>query len=198
MKLFLFVILLVTFSLSASSQSAGSRSAVKQIDVYVKSIDELMERRKAPDIVVADIAEYDKQARWKTFKSVVELEKFRDKQETYTIAYNWRDKGRLVSSKFTKFSPSGDWAEYVSYYFRTDGMVAKVTTEMRTFNGDYIMIRNVYFDSRGKQVHRSIKYLDLTTRKPKKVPSDDLLDTSEAHQYKKTSALPFFSLTRSK
>jgi hypothetical protein len=87
------------------------------------------------------------------------------------------------------------------HYFRPDGSAAKVTTEMRTFNGEYIVIKNMYFDGRGKLLTRNSKYLDLTTKKPKK-PTAEMLDENSAffaaEYYKKVSSLPFYSLTRSK
>ena len=125
----------------------------------------------------------------------------RENSETYSIAYNWRTKSSITSSVLTLFSPSGDWAQYLTHYFRPDGTAAKVTTEMRTFNGDYIIIREMYFDQRGKLLKKSSKYLDLTTQKPKKPTKEMLVENSDffkAEYYKKVSALPFYSLTKIK
>lgn len=182
-------------------QSKGT-ATVKQIDTYVRSIDALMKSQKEPSLVIADVSDYETdEPKWQTFKSSKELEAFREKTETYTIANNWRSKGRLVSSLFTMFSPSGDWATYVTHYFRADGSAAKVNTEMRTFNGEYIIVRDFYFDSRGKLLKKSSKYLDITTKKPKKPTAemqDENSDFYKADYYKSVSALPFYSLTRSK
>ena len=153
-------------------------------------------------IVIADTADYDKEKPdWKLFASEAELDKFRENSETYNIAYNFRKSGKLVASNFTKFSPSGDWSKYLFHYFRDDGSLAKVKSELRTFYGDFIVIRNIYFDRNGKQLKKTVKYLDLFTRKPKK-PAKDYIDGSdlssnEADFYKHASKLPFIKLISS-
>jgi hypothetical protein len=201
MKLAASFLVVLAITTIANSQSAKT-ATVAQIEAYAKSIDRLMNRHKEPDLIIADVSDYDSDdPKWQRFKSSHELEAFREKTETYTIANNWRLNGKLVSSLFTLFSPSGDWAQYVSHYFRPDGTAAKVTTEMRTFNGDYIIIREMYFDSRGKLLKKASKYLDLTTKKPKKPTAEMTDENSESYKadyYKKVSALPFYTLTKTK
>ena len=199
MKTCFSLFVLFAASLSVFSQTAKTNT-VAQIEAYAKSIDQMTKRRKEPDLVIADVSDYDTdKPEWRKFKSTKELETFREKTETYTVAYNWRTNSKIVSSVFTVFSPSGDWAQYVTHYFRPDGSAAKVNTEMRTFNGDYIIIREYYFDARGKLLKKSAKFLDLTTKKPKK-PTAEMLDEKsgflKADHYKKVSALPFYSFTR--
>ncbi len=201
MKLFvpMLVMLAAAVVVFPQTRSIGS---VKQIDAYSKSIDRMMQRRKAPDLIIADVSDYETDVpKWQIFKTEKELETFRETTEAYTIANNWRTNGKIVSSLFTMFSPSGDWAQYVNHYFRPDGSAAKVTTEMRTFNGEYIIIRNLYFDAKGKVLKRTSKYLDLATKKPKKPTAEMLDENSEfynAEYYKKVTALPFYSMTRTK
>lgn len=172
-----------------------SAAAIRQIDIYARSLDRLTRRHPEPDLVFANTADYDqKKPKWKSFASSKALEKFRENTETYTIAENWKQNRRIVLSNFTLFSPSGDWAKYVYHYFRSDGSLAKVTSELRTFYGDYIVIEDLYFDAKGRRLKRKIKYLDLTTRKPKKLTSDFLGDNSMASEvdyFKRTNLLPF-------
>jgi hypothetical protein len=201
MKTILCTTLFAFVSVTAFAQPAKIVT-VSQIAAYAKTIDRMTDRRKEPDVVIADVSDYETDVpEWKNFKSTRELDAFREKTETYTIAYNWKDRGHIVASAFTIFSPSGDWAQYVNHYFRPDGSAAKVTTEMRTFNGDYIIIREKYFDSRGKVLKKTAKFLDLMTKKPKK-PTEEMLDEdSEFYKtdfYTKLSALPFYSLIKSK
>lgn len=201
MKLVISVAVLFALAINAFPQ-AKSTATVKQIDAYVRTIDGLAKRQTQPDFIVADVSDYEiDKPKWQVFKTEKELEKFREKTETYTIANNWRSKGNLVLSIFTTFSPSGDWAQYITHYFRPDGSAAKVTSELRTFYGHYIVIREVYLDMQGKSLKKSTKYLDLTTQKPKKPNADLLGDNpvlSENVFYKKVSRLPFYSLTKSK
>ena len=172
------------------------KNEIKRIDAYAKTVDAFVKRYKGPHLIFADVS-HDGDPRWEKFASEKALEKFRENSETYSIAYNWQKNQRILKSNFTLFSESGDWAQYVDYYFREDGTLARGESELRTFNGDYIVIRRHYFHRNGKLIHRSIKYLDLDTRKPKK-PSDYLGDNSpwNVDYFKKTSKLPFAHLIK--
>lgn len=183
---------------AAAAAGQGRPAAIKKIDLYCKTVDALSKNGGAPELVFADTAGMnDKRSKWRRFASERALEKFRKRSETYSIAYNWRRGGRIVASNFTLFSGSGDWARYVYHCFREDGSVARVESELRTFYGDFIVIRRRYFDETGKQISTSVKYLDLTTRKPKK-PDDGVMgdDPAEVDYYKKTSKLPFARLIK--
>lgn len=196
-----FVVLISVLILAVSSLSFAqdrNRAEIKRIDAYVRSIDRIANRKKDPDRVFADTADpEDKEAKWKRFDSTKALDKFRESKETYSVAYNWRSHGKIVASNFTLFSESGDWAKYINHYFRADGSLAKVRSELRTFYGDYIVIEDIYFDTKGKRLKRAIKYLDLTTKKPKKPTADFLGDNtmaSEVDYFKRTGLLPFANL----
>lgn len=199
MKVILTFILLFTISAALSAQTK-STAAIRQIEGYAKSIDKMTGHRKEPDVVIADVSDYDaEKPKWRKFGSTKELDALREKTEAYTIAYNWRMNGRIVASVFTSFSPSGDWAQYINHYFRADGTAAKVTTEMRTFNGSYIIIREKYFGPRGRLLKKTAKFLDLTTKKPKRPTAEMLAESSgfyKADFYKKVSSLPFYSLIK--
>lgn len=193
------LILVILAAVIVSAQ--GSRSAaVRQIDKYVLSVDRIVENKRNRKYVVADTAgENDKRSKWKLFPSEKALEKYREDNETYTIAFNWKSRGRIVATNFTLFSGSGDWAHYVYHYFRPDGSAAFIKCELRTFYGDYIVISDWYFDRRGKLLRKRTKYFDLTTQKPKKPTADMLADGSDVCQdmtYKKAGKLPFAKLLK--
>ena len=131
-----FLLLIVVVILVPIAVSAQSKNAVelRKIDALARSIDRAVKVDQGK-VIVADVADFDKdKAEWKLFDSENELEKFREKKnETYTIAYNWKRSGRVIASNFTLFSSSGDWTKYVLHYFRTDGSVGLVRSELRTF-----------------------------------------------------------------
>jgi len=193
------IFLATLFSAAASAQT-GKKAEIKRIDAYVKTLDRLLKRSRKPQLIFADTSDYNEGSRpkWRRFASENALEKFRTKTETYSIAYNWLQKGKLVRSNFTLFSPSGDWAHYVYYSFRADGSLAKAESEMRTFNGDLIIIQDFYFDRQGRLLKKTIKYQDLQTQKPIK-PTKEFLENNgdfsgDVEFYKKTSKLPFAKL----
>jgi len=168
------------------------------IDSYVAGVKKITESKRNPKIVVADTKEYEQEkSKWQKFTSETALEKFREKTETYSIAYNWKSDGKVVATNFTDFSPSGDWTMYTFHFFRPDGSLAKVESEMRTFNGDYIIKKSFYIDEKGTLLKKTSRYLDLTTGRPKK-PTRDMLDENsgfgEVVYYKTTDKLPFAAL----
>ena len=201
-RILLCFVIFVLSLLPASAQTAGKRAEIKRIDAYVKTLERFVKNRK-PHLIYADTSDYDAESKpkWQKFASEKTLEKYREeKSETYTIAYNWLQKGKIVKSNFTIFSPSGDWAQYVYHDFRADGSLAHAQSEMRTFNGDLIITQDFYFDRAGKLLKKSIEYRDLQTKK-RIEPTKEFLETkgnfsNDVEYYKKTSKLPFASLLK--
>lgn len=196
-------IFLMFFSFEITYSQTKNKVEVKRIDLYVKTVNKFIKNKK-PHLVFADTSDYEAESKskWQKFKSADALEKFRTRNETYIIAYNWLQNGKIVQSSFTLFSPSGDWAHYVTHYFRADGTLAKVESDYRTFMGDFIILENLYFDKRGKNIKKTVAYKDLRTGKPKQPSKDDLQGDlpliNETDYYKKTSKLPFANLLRKK
>ncbi len=189
----MFVALLLGLTNASFSQS----TEVRRIDAYAKSIDSA--KKKRPDLVFADVSDYtaNEKAKWRKFASEKALEKHRDRTEAYTIAYAWLGGGKIVASNFTHFSPSGDWVKYVYHHFRTDGSLARVESDYRTFNGDFMVVRRRYFNRRGKQIKSSVKFLDFKTRKSKDASSGVMGDgPNEVGYYKAASKLPFAGLVK--
>jgi len=202
-RLALFFFVIFAFSLLPVAAQTGKNAELKRIDAYVKTIDRFVKKNKKPHAIFADTSDYndDGKAKWQKFASEKALEKFREESgETYTIAYNWLQKGRIVRSNFTLFSPSGDWAQYVYHSFRADGSLALVESEMRTFNGDLIIIQDFYFDRAGKLLKKTTRYRDLRTNKPiratKKFLEENGNFSDDVEYYKKTSKLPFAGLLK--
>ena len=190
------ILIFVVLMVSLTTAQTKSSTEVRRIDALAKSIDRVAKRSKK--LVVADTANFDEdKTKWQLFDSEDALEKFRDKTETYTIAYSWKHSGRVIASNFTLFSPSGDWTKYVLHYFRTDGSVGLVRSELRTFYGEFIVKDDRYFDPRGRLIKRTRKYFDLTTGKPKRPTNEMPEDNSSFYRvdyFKKAGDLPFAKL----
>jgi hypothetical protein len=179
---------------------AAAQNSIREIDNYVRSVKKVTAGTKNK-IVIADTGDYEaSRTDWKRFASESALEKHRKTSETYSIAYNWKKDGKVVASNFTDFSPSGDWTQYTFHYFRPDGTLAKVEGELRTFNGDWIVNRDYWFDNHGNQIKKLSKYRDLNTKKPKK-PTRDIKDDTgifSVTYFKSVKQLPFASLLAAK
>lgn len=203
LKISAFLLVFFAFQFPAAFAQTNKKAEIKRIDLYVKTVNKFVKNKK-PHLIFADTSDYeqDSQPKWQKFNSENALEKFRETSETYTIAYNWLQNGKIVQSNFTLFSPSGDWAHYVFHYFRADGTLAKIESDYRTFMGDFIILENLYFNKNGKIIRKTVAYKDLRTGKPKQPSKDDLQGDlpliNETDYYKKTSKLPFANLLRKK
>lgn len=199
-KSILFFSVIFALSFLPAAAQTGKNAEIKRINAYVKSTDALTKRSKNSQMIFADTSDYSEGSRpkWRKFASEKALEKFREKSETYTISYNWLQRGKIVKSNFTLFSPSGDWANYVYHHFREDGSLARAESEMRTFNGDLIIIQDFYFDRKGALLKKTVQYRDLQTNKPIKPTKEFLAGkadfSDDVEYYKKTSKLPFAKL----
>ena len=182
------------------SQSKN-KAAVIQIEKYIKKVDQTTKTKKEPDLVFADVSQNNK-PKWRKFSSTRSLGKYREeKSETYSISNNWVNNGKIVVSIFTIFSESGDWANYVSYYYRQSGSLAKIELEYKTFNGNFAVIKNIFFSSKGKILTSNIKYVDLDN-KPMKPDKEYVRENSSVMNdfgyYKTTAKLPFYYLLKSR
>lgn len=181
----------------ATTAKAGTNTAaVKEVDAYVKKVDAFVKRSKNSQLVFADTASQNStRSKWRQFTNEKALEKFREKTETYEIAYAWKQESKIVETSTTLFSGSGDWVNYVYHYYRPDGSLAKVESDFRSFYGDIIVEQSVYYDAKGKQLKKSVVYKDLTTKKFKKVdPKSDSVSMSQFTTYKTVKKLPFAHL----
>ncbi len=193
----IFFFVFLAFSALPISAQTSKKAEIKRIETYAKSLETFIRRYKEPHLIFADISDYndDSKDKWRKFASEKALEKFRERNETYTIAYNWRKNGKIVQSNFTLFSPSGDWAQYDFYYFRANGTLAKIASELRTFIGDLIVLRDLYFNENGKLIRQKTRYRDLRSKKPVRKPKDQDYKT-DVEIYKTVRRLPFAKLVK--
>ena len=198
-RLFLFtcLVVVVSFQCLVITAQADKKAEIRQIDKYCKSVNKLFERSNSAHLVFADVSQ-DRKTKWRQFKSEQALENFREKTETYSIAYNWLKNRKIVRSNFTLFSESGDWVQYVYHYFRPDGTIARVESELRTFYGDMTVTQIFYFDGKGRSLKKTLRYADLQNKKLVK-PNEEFNDShsdylKEVNYFKKTTNLPFSHL----
>lgn len=169
MTRFIAYALILAASCAAVLAQPSKRAEIKRIDAYAKTLDNYAKRNKNSNLVFADVSDFDQaKAKWRKFASSKQFEKFRETTEVYDIANLWRRNEKYVFAVMTLSSPSGDWAKYLSMYFRPDGTIAKSESELRTFYGDFIVRQNFYFNSRGTLLRKTQEYFDLSTGKPKK------------------------------
>lgn len=183
MKLTLILLLCLPMIVGAQTPKPN----LTEINSYAATIDRFMKVNKTPRYF-GDVS-LEEQSKWKLFKTRKLID---DAGEVYEKAVVWSRTGKIVGVISTLSSPSGDWAHYITYYYRADGSLAKIHAELNTFYGEVSIIRDRFYDSNGQLLHSTQKILDLQTRKPKK-PSADFMD-QDVNVYKKVSELPFSKL----
>jgi hypothetical protein len=177
----------------------ANQSSVATIEAYVRGLDLYTRRNARAARYFADTSDYEQQnapERWQEFKTKRLLDAAWKDGKTYKSVNVWfNQSGELVVASFSFSSPSGDWAQYMTNYYRKDGTLAKTSAELRTFMGDVIRIHDRFYDEQGKLIKEQTRFLDLQTRKPKRVNKSEFMDM-EAPLYANTSALPFYSLLK--
>ena len=170
---------------------------VAQINKYVKTISSLTKKTKQR--IFADIASDGKKANWKEFKT----EKMRENADTgdnlNENAVVWTKAGKISAVTFTFQSPSRDWAQFATYYFRPNGTLAKIESNLNTFYGSVTAKLDYYYDSKGKMIKQIASYFDLQSQKPidlKKLKKDREFIDEEIKVFKNTSKLPFVKLIK--
>lgn len=177
----------------------AGQSNVAAIENYARSLDRYIRRKAGAARYFADISSYEREnrpARWQEFKTKRGLDAAWQNGKTYTSSNVWSDEaGEPLVTLFTFSSQSGDWVQYVTNYYRKDGTLAKSSAEYRTFMGNIIRISERLYDAGGKLLREQTRFLDLTSRRPKRVKKDEFMDM-EVPLYAKTSALPFYALLK--
>jgi hypothetical protein len=181
----------------AASQT--KQSDIAAIETYTRGLDGYIRRNARGARYFADTASYEQEnapARWQEFRTKSALDNAWQNGKTYTSSNVWFNQtGELAVALFTFSSPSGDWAQYMTNYYRKDGTLARTSAELRTFMGNIIRIYDRLYNDKGRLVKEQTRYLDLKTRRPKRVNKDEFMDM-EAPLYASTRALPFYKLLK--
>lgn len=80
--------------------------------------------------------------------------------------------GRLEYLQAVFQNQFGDSRLDVDYCFRPDGTLARLHSQLRSFHGDMIVVRDMSFDREGARLANRRQSFDLQTGKPRKIPGD--------------------------
>ncbi len=185
----LLILLLCLATSGASLGYQGQNSVeVSAIDAYAKKID-LFIKRKNRQRIFANVSN-DNADRWLEFKNESERDKLNDENNLSETALVWSKSRKVMGANFTFQSGSGDWVEYVMYYFRNDGSLAKIQAQLNTFHGNISVGRDKYYSRSGRLLTTKTRYLDLKSQKPVR-RRPDFMD-EEIPIYQSVRRLPFF------
>ncbi len=170
-----------------------SADQVTETDKLVKSLNNHVQNNKSAVRIIANVADDGKPDDWREFEND-------EKRAESDSGYNLNDNFFILKTEIGTYlyalfqSPSRDWAQYVTYFFRADGSLTKMETQLRTFIGQVIAIRNRWFSTDGTQLKIEREFLDLTTEEPTET-NDEFYDIKEP-VYIRISQVPIYEMIR--
>ena len=166
---------------TASPTPASSTAEVSAIKAYTADVDRFTKARKFRTFGV--FYKGDKGS-WRELKG-------KSDQQLDESCDVWTRDGKVVLAFFGFTSGSGDWYHFIKYYYREDGTLAKIQARLNTFAGNVSVLRDRYYDTNGKLLKSTRRYLDLQTHKPVKKAN---FHDDPVPMFSNTSALPFYRL----
>jgi hypothetical protein len=184
------VLLSIATLVAAQDRKAPSPQASELVPIraYVRQVDQFVKLNQKRKRIFGDVG--DKQENWREFKGKAARGET-DPDDLDEVAYVWARKGKVVAAEFTFQSESRDWYHFVTYYFREDGTLAKIHSQLNTFYGGVTAIRDQYYGSKGRVLKSTARFLDIQTQKPKKKPN---FQDEPTPVYLNVRKLPFFKL----
>jgi hypothetical protein len=179
---------------NASTDKQIRDAEIARIKAYCQELDDYAKRNPKLGRIFADVSSdmEGQKSEWREFKSDEERLDASTGDNLNDNANVLSKDGAVVLAYCTFQSPSGDWAHYVNYYFRKDGALAKIHARLNTFYGNMIVIRERFYDPKGRLLSSSQQFLDLETKKKKK-PGAGFEDET-IPLYRTVKALPFYPL----
>ena len=179
----------------AALTTSQPKGRVADIEAYANEIDKYVKSAQAKERIFGDIASGtdNSAAQWREFKTEDERKNAKSDDSLYQSANVWVAAGKVIGASFTFSSPSGDWAQFVMYYFRINGTLAKSSSTLNTFNGGITVLRQDYYDSKGMLLKGTTHCKDLKTQQPR--PCGEFED-KPAPVYKSVRQLPFYGLLK--
>jgi len=191
----LICIAFLSAALSAYPQHERNPAEIAAIEAYIHETDRYAESNAKAARIFANVASGYKKGpdQWREFKSEGDRQKADRGGNLNENAIVWLNSGKVVLASFMFQSPSRDWAHYVTYYYRPDGTVAKIHSQLNTFYGHMSVIRESFYNASGELLESSTQYLDLKTHEKIEKPREDFIDEL-IPMYRRSQNLPFIAL----
>jgi hypothetical protein len=180
--------------IAASGVVAQQNPEIRRIDADSTAADAMMKRHPSANRIFADVSDATKEenASWREFKTSAERRSFKQDNNLTESAILGQKAGKVVVAAFMIEAPSGDLAQFNTYYFRLDGTLAKINSVLNTFHGNVSARRIFYYNREGQILDQRNQYFDLkTARRLKEKP--DFADEA-IPRYMTVRQLPFYAL----
>ena len=181
-----------------------SPSEISSITGYCRELAGYTKRNPKQARFFGDVSSYDQSGvtlkkpteKWSEFKTQKARETATTEDNLYNTANVWLRDGSPVVSDFKYGSPSGDWAQFVSYCFRTDGSLAEIDNSFRTFNGSVRVEKQIVYNANGRRLRLTTRCFDLQSGRKKLCGGN--YAQYDAEVFQKVQQLPFYHLLKSR
>jgi hypothetical protein len=174
-------------------------SEVAAIDAYGKELDAFKNNKRNHALILGAEGDKPEVQKWKEFKSRrARGEAFNGILEN--VADVWMKNGKPVVAEFNFETNSGDWSQFVQYYFRDDGTLAKMRSTFAGFmvlseHGGRIVQERIY-SSNGKLLQKRLHCFELEKKdRPTKCSGD--YSKYDGTYYRRAQDLGFYGLLKS-
>lgn len=200
-------LLAVLVQAQVPKQSTKGPTAVAAIETYCKELDAFRKSHANEVRVFGDVASSNSPApEWKEFKSRKAREAAGTGDDLFQVADVWSKEGKVVVAEFGFGSPSGDWSQSVTYYFRDDGTLAKMESVYAGFNLNPFnnpnefgarLVQTRIYDPSGKRLRKTLQCFDFSEKPRQRKCSGDY-SRYEGDAYLRVQRLPIYSLLKSR
>jgi hypothetical protein len=188
-----------------SPRGPARTAGVAAIEAYCKALDGFKKRR--PARVFGNVAAWDQSGltlseptpEWREFESRRARQSAATGDNLYDVADVWVKDGKVVAADFEYGSPSGDWSQLVTYYYREDGTLAKTRNTFASFHIRGRIVKEIIYGADGKRLQTRLRCFELgeNGRGRKKRCSGDY-STYDAGVYARVQSLPLYALLTSR
>ena len=194
-------------------QSTKQVTGVVAIEAYCKELDSYQKRSPNQARWFGDVAPWDQSGtrlnapavQWKEFKSRKARESAASDNNLFDVADLWMRDGKVVIAEYGSSSPSGDWSQSVTYYFRDDGTLAKMRSVYAGFNLNPFanleefgarLVQTRIYDASGKRLQKRLQCFELNEKRRQRKCSGDY-SRYEGKVYRTVQSMPVYRLLNS-
>src|SRR5687767_3745922 len=213
------ILVLLSFGFLTNAQTQEPAQTTKPltdvagIEAYCKELDSFKKRKPNQARWFGDVAPWDRSgmtlnapsAKWQEFKSRKARQSAATGDNLYDVADIWMKDEKVVLADLWFGSPSGDWSQFVTYYFRDDGTIAKMRSTFAGFNlhpfanpeeSGARLVQTRIYDASGKRLSKRLQCFELGEKGRQKKCSGDY-SRYEGPAYLNVQRLPMYRLLNS-
>ena len=160
---------------------------VFEIENYCKKIDRFIKaNQKSSRVFVSTSPNAENPENWREYNTQAK----HPGDDPNTTASVWLSHGKIVGVSFSSQNESRDQAQNAMYYYREDGTLARISSQLNVLKGEITFIREQFYDRKGLLIRGSTKSCSLKTGRESKI--EKRFSPEPLAVYLTTDRLPFY------